>query len=206
MYAYPDGVNPNPNYAWVQKIVGSGYTVEAKIPFTMFANAAPTRHDVLFVPKEGMRIPIDFEIMDRDNKTAPDYRDGMLCYSPLSNDDSHLFMSHWTYTWIGNLMNPVTSVKQVNTIPVKYALLQNYPNPFNPSTVIKYSIEKAGKVSLKVYDMLGREVSTLVDDNQAIGTYSVTFNTAEQNLSSGVYFYRLESGSFVATHKLVLLK
>jgi hypothetical protein len=204
MYAYPDGVKPNPNYAWVQKIVGSGYTVEAKIPFTMFANARAG--DKLFVPKEGMRIPIDFEINDRDNKTAADYRDGMLCYSPLNNDNSYADMWHWTYTWIGNLMKPVSSVTQLNSVPGKYTLLQNYPNPFNPSTVIKYSIEKAGQVYLRVYDLLGREVATLVDDNQPVGTYTVTFNTAGQNFSSGVYFYRLESGSFVATHKLILLK
>jgi hypothetical protein len=89
---------------------------------------------------------------------------------------------------------------------VKYALFQNYPNPFNPSTVIKYSIEKAGQVYLKVYDLLGREVSTLVDEHQVAGTYTVTFNTTGQSFSSGVYFYRLESGSFVATHKLILLK
>jgi hypothetical protein len=206
MYAYPDGVHPNPNYAWVQKIVSSGYTVEAKIPFTMFANAAPTRHDVLFAPTEGMRIPIDLEIMDRDNKTVADYRDGMLCYSPMSNDDSHTGMWHWTYTWIGNLMNPVTSVKQLNSVPVKYALSQNYPNPFNPSTQIRYSLEKAGNVSLRVYDMLGREIATLVDAFQNAGSYVATFNMASQNLATGVYFYRLEAGSFVATSKMMLLK
>ncbi len=204
MFAYPDGVNPNPNYAWLQKIIGSGYIVEAKIPFTAFVKARAG--DKLFAPTEGMRIPIDFEINDRDNKTAADFRDGMLCYSPLNNDNSYVDMWHWTYTWIGNLMQPVTSVKRVNVAPIKYALLQNYPNPFNPSTVIKYSIEKAGKVSLKVYDLLGREVSTLVDDNQAAGSYTVTFNTTGRSFSSGVYFYRLESGSFVSTHKLILLK
>ncbi len=204
MYAYSNGMNPNPDYAWVQKIIGSGYTVEAKIPFTAFTKARSG--DKLFVPAEGMRIPIDFEINDRDNKTAADFRDGMLCYSPLNNDNSYQDMWHWTYTWIGNLMTPTVSVEQVSVVPVKYTLSQNYPNPFNPSTKIKYSIEKPGNVSLKVYDMLGREVSTLVDENQVAGTYTVTFNTAGQSFSSGVYFYRLESGSFGATHKLLLLK
>jgi len=203
MFAYPDGVNPNPNYTWAQKIIGSGYTVEAKIPFTAFANARSG--DKLFVPQEGMRIPIDLEINDRDNKTASDFRDGMLCYSPLNNDNSYADMWHWTYTWIGNLMKPV-SVEQASAMPLKYTLSQNYPNPFNPSTQINYSLEKPGKVSLKIYDLLGREVSTLVDDHQAAGTYTVTFNTAGRNFSSGVYFYRLESGSFAATHKLLLLK
>jgi hypothetical protein len=204
MYAYSVGANPNPDYAWIQKIIGSGYTVEAKIPFTAFTKARSG--DNLFVPTEGMRIPIDFEINDRDNKAAADFRDGMLCYSPLNNDNSYQDMWHWTYTWIGNLMTPTVSVEQVNVVPVKYTLSQNYPNPFNPSTRIDYSIEKFGKVSLKIYDMLGREVSTLVDKNQVAGTYTVTFNTAGQSFSSGVYFYRLISGSFVATHKLILLK
>jgi hypothetical protein len=203
MYAY-SGVDPNPNYAWVQKIIGSGYTVEAKIPFTAFPKARSG--DKLFVPAEGMRIPIDFEINDRDNKSTSDFRDGMLCYSPLNNDNSYQDMWHWTYTWIGNLMTPVVSVEQVSVVPVRYMLSQNYPNPFNPSTRINYSIEKPGKVSLKVYDMLGREVSTLVNENQVAGTYTVIFNTAGQSFSSGIYFYHLVSGSFVATHKLILLK
>jgi len=207
-----DGINKtftyatagNPNYIWVQKIIGSGYIVEAKIPFTAFVSARPA--DKLFAPKEGMRIPIDFEINDRDNKTAADFRDGMLCYSPLNNDNSYSDMWHWSYTWIGNLMKPVVSVEQVSAVPMKYSLLQNYPNPFNPSTQINYSIEKAGQVSLKVYDMLGRVVSTVVNEHQTAGTYTVSLNMAGQGFSSGVYFYRLETGSFVSTRKLILLK
>jgi hypothetical protein len=97
-------------------------------------------------------------------------------------------------------------VKQENSVPVKYALLQNYPNPFNPSTVIKYSIEKAGQVSLKIYDLLGRQIASLVDADQNAGSYVVTFNMASQNLATGVYFYRLEAGSFIATYKMMLLK
>ena len=85
-----------------------------------------------------------------------------------------------------------------------YELAQNYPNPFNPTTNISYSIVKSSKVTLKVYDILGREVRTLVNRVQASGKYTVSFNTS--NLASGVYFYRINAGDFIATKKLMLVK
>jgi Ice-binding-like/Secretion system C-terminal sorting domain len=92
--------------------------------------------------------------------------------------------------------------------PQEFALLQNYPNPFNPSTRIQYSLEKASQVSLKVYNVLGVEVATLVNGRQEAGSYTVPFgiNKGTLGLSSGVYIYRLEAGSFVSTKKLVLMK
>jgi hypothetical protein len=94
------------------------------------------------------------------------------------------------------------------SVPKVFALNQNYPNPFNPTTEIGYSIEKAGMVSLKVYNMLGQEVATLVNGPQEAGIYTVSFNTSKGTLglSSGVYLYRLEAGSFISTKKLVLMK
>jgi len=86
----------------------------------------------------------------------------------------------------------------------EYSLTQNYPNPFNPTTTIDYSIKAAGLVSLKVYDMLGTEVASLVNENKEAGNYSVTFNASV--LPSGIYFYTLTSGNFMATKKLILLK
>jgi len=88
--------------------------------------------------------------------------------------------------------------------PTKFSLEQNYPNPFNPSTTIKYSIKKNDLVTLKVYDILGKEVAALINENQEAGNYSVKFNAS--NLPSGIYFYRLKSGSFSSTKKLILLK
>jgi len=92
---------------------------------------------------------------------------------------------------------------------LEFAVKQNFPNPFNPSTTIKYSIAKNVNrelevVSLVVYDILGKEVATLVNKEQKAGNYEVMFNAS--NLSSGVYFYRLQSGSFVETKKLMLLR
>jgi len=101
-----------------------------------------------------------------------------------------------------------TPVEIVGMTPTVFALLQNYPNPFNPSTKIRYSLEKAAQVSLKIYNVLGLEVVTLVNGRQEAGSYTVPFNTNEGrlNLSSGVYFCRLEAGSFVSTNKLILMK
>jgi len=102
---------------------------------------------------------------------------------------------------------PVTSVEN-GLLPKEFSLLQNYPNPFNPSTIIQYSLENTTQVSLKVYNLLGLEVATLVNSRQEAGSYRVPFNSRKgtHNLSSGIYFYRLEAGSFVSTKKLILMK
>lgn len=87
---------------------------------------------------------------------------------------------------------------------IEYSLSQNFPNPFNPTTTINYSIKSAGDVSLKVYDILGTEVASLVNEVKEAGNYSVTFNAA--NLPSGMYVYILSTGNFIDTKKLILLK
>ncbi|HMS34002.1 MAG TPA: T9SS type A sorting domain-containing protein [Ignavibacteria bacterium] len=90
------------------------------------------------------------------------------------------------------------------TIPDNYNLSQNYPNPFNPSTKINYTIPKSGLVTLKVYDLLGKEVASLVNEVVNAGSHEVSFNAS--NLSSGTYFYRIKVGDFVETKKMSLLK
>jgi hypothetical protein len=91
-----------------------------------------------------------------------------------------------------------------NQVPQVYSLAQNYPNPFNPSTTFKFGIPKTGLVKLVVYDIIGREVQTLVNEVKNAGSYSVTFDASK--LSSGVYFYKLISNDFVDTKKMVLIK
>ncbi|MGD0339767.1 MAG: T9SS type A sorting domain-containing protein [Bacteroidota bacterium] len=98
----------------------------------------------------------------------------------------------------------VESKGVISNIPAEYGLFQNYPNPFNPSTVISYQLPVTGFVALKVYDVLGREVETLVNERQNAGSHSVTFNA--NNLPSGVYFYRMQAGSYSETKKLILLR
>ncbi len=90
------------------------------------------------------------------------------------------------------------------TTPMDYFLSQNYPNPFNPATTIKYAMVADGLVSLKVFDVLGNEVSSLVDDFQAAGEYDIVFDAS--SLSSGVYYYQFKAGDFTSTKKLVLMK
>ena len=103
-----------------------------------------------------------------------------------------------------NRFSLVFSLTVLNNIPKEFSLLQNYPNPFNPRTTIKYLIPQKSFVSITVYDMLGREVSKLVNEEKLAGSYEVQFDGSR--LSSGVYFYRLHAGSFFKTKKLVLLK
>ena len=88
--------------------------------------------------------------------------------------------------------------------PVSYALRQNYPNPFNPTTVISYDLPAATKINLKVYDVLGREVATLVDGEMEAGVHQVSFDASR--LASGIYFYRIAAGNYVTMKKMLLVK
>jgi len=98
----------------------------------------------------------------------------------------------------------ISAVNDIKNTPVQFRLYQNYPNPFNPSTIVQYEVPKNGLVTIKVYDILGREVRTLVNQYQNKGRYEINFNAS--NLSSGVYFYQLKAGEFINTKKMILLK
>ncbi|MHB9013489.1 MAG: T9SS type A sorting domain-containing protein, partial [Ignavibacteriaceae bacterium] len=80
----------------------------------------------------------------------------------------------------------------------------NYPNPFNPTTILNYSIPKSSFVTIKVYDVIGREVAVLVNEEKPAGDYSIIFNAS--NLASGIYFYKMQAGRFEKTQKMILLK
>ena len=92
----------------------------------------------------------------------------------------------------------------LSSLPNKFILEQNYPNPFNPSTKISYTLPQSGFVQLKLFDVLGKEVAILVNNEQNAGNYKVNFNAV--GLSSGVYFYTLQSGNFKKSKKMILLK
>mgnify|MGYP002864293075 CR=1 FL=1 len=100
--------------------------------------------------------------------------------------------------------NPLNNENQENIKPNVYALNQNYPNPFNPMTKINFALPKQGFVTLKIYDITGREIQTLVNEVKQAGHYTVDFNGA--HLSSGVYFYRIQSGNFSSVKRMVLVK
>jgi hypothetical protein len=93
-------------------------------------------------------------------------------------------------------------------LPLDYKLYQNYPNPFNPKTTIQYSIPLVENVILKVYDILGTEVAILVNEEKLPGNYEIIWSASTEAglLPSGVYFYRLQAGSFIETKKMILLK
>ncbi len=119
-----------------------------------------------------------------------------------------------TITLKGGIINGVllgdtstTSVHLISlAVPENYSLKQNYPNPFNPSTKINYEIKSAGFVSIKVFDLLGKEVASLVNEKQNVGSYAVDFNSTDFSLPSGIYFYTLSAGEFKETRKMVLVK
>ena len=108
----------------------------------------------------------------------------------------------WGLRFNGDNITGVSNVS--NEIPGKYNLSQNYPNPFNPVTKIAYALPKSGLVSIKVYDILGREVALLINEVKNAGNYSVDFNAS--NFTSGVYFYKLESNGFSDIKKMMLIK
>ncbi len=103
----------------------------------------------------------------------------------------------------------ISGLEPIESIHTGYSLSQNYPNPFNPETTISYSIPKSEHVTLKVFDLLGQEVATLVDEYKSAGTYNVVFSVKTRHgasLQSGIYFYRLQCGSYNETKKLILMK
>ncbi|MBK8127771.1 MAG: T9SS type A sorting domain-containing protein [bacterium] len=111
---------------------------------------------------------------------------------------------HWSL-YSQRLLDPLfTDAKPAPTLPTEFALLQNYPNPFNPETVIEFALPHAARTSLKVYDVLGREVATLIDAPMNAGVQRVKFNAGA--LASGVYFYRIEAGKFQSARKMVVMK
>jgi hypothetical protein len=112
--------------------------------------------------------------------------------------------------WIMDIVNSISYVKD-NITPTKYSLKQNFPNPFNPTTRITYSIPKPSQVVIKLFDIIGNEIKTLVNEEKPAGSYEITWYA--ETLPSGVYFYQLQAvptgrqaGSFVETKKMILLK
>ena len=165
------------------------------------------------------------------NGTILHTTDGGITWSLQSKcTDNNLFAVSFTDENIGNIVGDngvilrtetsgVTFVEEINMtkVPRDFLLFQNYPNPFNPATKIKYSLPNVilsgpadvetgvgNLVTLKVYDVLGNEITTLVNEEKPPGAYEINWNAA--NLPSGVYFYRLKAGEFIQSNKMVLLK
>jgi len=153
-------------------------------------------------------IPVDLSYSDSDLKTAGSsgFPLGDLNWFPTQKA-TWLAQRNVEYASIQSVLDhgdPLGIRETGGGVPHRFNLDQNYPNPFNPSTVISYTLPISSLVTLKVYDVLGREVQTVINELQNPGNHSVTFSA--RTLSSGVYFYRLQAGNFSATKRLLLLK
>ncbi|HED37130.1 MAG TPA: T9SS type A sorting domain-containing protein [Ignavibacteria bacterium] len=152
----------------------------------------------------------NLEIVNEFNSYS--YRIGMYLYTPgegvpTQNGFSNTAGAKWI-VFLYYDSSTITDVEVYRNLPNQFKLYQNYPNPFNPSTIINYQIPKDGLVSLKIYNVLGKEVETLVSRDQPAGKYQVTFNTSAKGFSlpSGIYFYQLQAGNYIETKKMVILK
>jgi DNA-binding beta-propeller fold protein YncE len=162
-------------------------------------------------PKGGMWYAFDIttkKIVDSVGVPMGDSSAGGV-YSPRgaawSADGKTMYLADYDYNVVGVWKYQPSSVeKEEGTLPKKFQLSQNYPNPFNPTTTIKFSIPSRDFVSLKVYDLVGREVATLVNEQKEAGTYRVTFDA--RNLASGMYIYTLRTKNFSTSRKMILMK
>lgn len=159
----------------------------------------------------GSRIQIIITNLDKAHTDVEFFTTNPFVLPVMKNGDHTVYLSSNSYvelpilTTSGDNFKLAFNEEETETnSPVSFSLSQNYPNPFNPSTIIQYSIPDAQNVELKVYDLLGREVQTLVNTVQNPGSYNVMFNA--QNLSSGVYFYRLTTGNYTNVKKMTLIK
>jgi len=148
--------------------------------------------------------------------SAKEYKDLQMQFSVIGDEADNLFykviaFSELPGTYESNIVactgnkapKKIIANQNLNS-PVEYSLEQNYPNPFNPTTQINYSIRETGLVQLKIYDILGKEVATLVNENKEAGNYSIDFNASE--LPSGVYIYQLTTPGFTQARKMILAK
>jgi len=138
------------------------------------------------------------------NYNAPDIPDSatiiLTTFNKIQHDSSMLYVDNLSFD------NPVTSIDENLQVylPENFILFQNYPNPFNARTIIKYSVYKTSPVTIKLYDIIGKEVATLLNEEKTPGDYTIEFDA--EGLSSGIYYYQMHSKSFVDTKRLILMK
>ena len=155
----------------------------------------------------------EFEISDMNFKPLPigglgqGYQGDNICITSSNDKLWPAWMDNRTgiyQIWTVPIEISSVNVEPTDKIPFEFSLKQNYPNPFNPSTTIKYLIPQTSKVVIKVYDVLGNEIETLVNKEKSAGNYELTWHVF--NLPSGIYFYRIQAGDFIQTKKMVLIR
>lgn len=209
---------PYPNYSWTVTVVAH----------EMGHNVGSRHTHACVWPRPGGGVgPIDTCIINAENSTFSGFPEACVpiqpvqgCYSP-ANGTVMSYCHFCNTTYLGNGFGPLPGdtirlrfmqaqncligIENISTlIPEGFSLEQNFPNPFNPSTRIEFNIKRSGLVKLAVYDILGKLVGTLVNEDLTPGTYQYTFEAG--SLPSGAYFYRLETNGFVETKKMLLLK
>lgn len=180
-----------------QKLTNDGYIVEARIALDSLAK------DHKFTLTNGMMMPLKIDNNDWDPSKDNTQRRQIAQWGATGwdADQSWLRANAWGYMEVTGLTGVAD---EKNLLPKEYNLYNNYPNPFNPSTVIKYDLPKDSKVTLKVYDILGKEIMTLVDGDMKAGRYEVKLNGI--NLTSGMYIYRITAGNYTLSKKMMLVK
>ncbi|MDP6276019.1 MAG: T9SS type A sorting domain-containing protein [Candidatus Marinimicrobia bacterium] len=201
MYFTPAGANSD-NGAGVLAEHGDGnyfhevYDPDYVFEFRMSLDSILIDDDVRLIPTAGMRTPFEPMVYDNDG----DGLEAIMVLSHTNDDNAHQTCEVWSNTWIGGSSVGIGD----EILPLTYALHPNYPNPFNPVTNIQFTIPEQADVKLQIYNVLGRQVDVLVNETLPIGHHKILWNP--KNLSSGVYFYKLEAGSFMKTRKMILLK
>jgi len=221
----PDNVKSvffiNKDSGWVSAYNSSSYVFHTTDGGNTWTNytmpSTSSNYDILFVTPQKGWIGCDlsnkiYATTNGGEVWGTQYISGFGS-TALSFVDSVTGWAQTSYNTIGHTTNgggSITSINRQNELTTNYSLQQNYPNPFNSKTIIKYSISNNSKVTLKVYDISGKEISTLVNRNQQKGVYNIIFDAS--NYSSGVYFYKLElidekqNKVFIETKRMIYLK
>ncbi|MDP4116598.1 MAG: T9SS type A sorting domain-containing protein, partial [Bacteroidota bacterium] len=211
-----NGPSPYPSYRW-QRIDDLGNVFEwygnndiPKLKYHLSACVA----DTFVIPNRDGFWSIDKTFLE--NAPTLIVESQSIVYAKLYYSKGRgLFIYAYEGGIVGNLIGSIINgIHWGDTSPlgvedgvnklITYSISQNYPNPFNPATTISYQLPKNGQVTIKVYDMLGREVRTLVNENKPAGNYNVSFDAG--SLSSGVYIYRIVAGDYTAAKKMTLIK
>ncbi len=188
----PEGILP------VDSIITNKYWIVNKFGDGIFLA------DLTFIFDDSVFSPTDtVKLYTRPSRSDGDWTIIAQASNITNNTATFSNISDYGQFVVG-LSQGISEVKTDSEIPLSFELFSNYPNPFNPTTTISWQMPKAGLVTLKIYDVLGREVTTLVNEEVSAGKHETVFNA--NRFSSGVYFYQLKAGEFVSTKKMILIK